>query len=661
MVIPSVAAPPTPWSQDLAEPAVDPTAYIHPFSQIIGDVYIGPNVLIAPGTSVRADEGNPFHIGESTNVQDGVVIHGLEQGRVLGDDQSRYSVWIGRNTSITHMALIHGPAYVGNSCFIGFRSTVFNARVGEGCIVMMHALIQDVEIPPGKYVPSGAIITSQQQADRLPDVQPADIEFATHVVGINQALRSGYRCAENIACIAQIRDETDPSIGSKNNHLSTAEGGNHLSTHLQGSEVVQQVRQLLAQGFQVGTEHADQRRFRANAWHSCAPITATHESGVLSALDACLAEHQGEYVRLVGIDPRAKRRVLETVIQRPDGVSGGSRRSPGIAAAPRASTARSAAPVGALSGDTAQQVRQLLAQGFVVSTEHADQRRFRANAWNGCAPITATNESGVMRALDACLAEHQGEYVRLVGIDPKAKRRVLETIIQRPSGVSGSNRRSPGIAAAPSASPTSSATPTGSLSGEAVQQVRQLLAQGFLVSAEHADQRRFRANAWNGCTPITATNESGVLSALHACLAQYQGEYVRLVGIDPKAKRRVLETVIQRPGGGTSNSRPSGTTTASRSPAAPPAASRGSISTEVAQQVRQLLAQGFQIGTEHADKRRFRANAWNSCAPITAIQESNVMAALGTCLAEHQGEYVRLVGIDPKAKRRVLETVIQRP
>ncbi len=98
----------------------------------------------------------------------------MEQGRVIGDDRKKYSVWIGENASITHMALIHGPAYVGENSFIGFRSTVFNARVGAGCIVMMHALIQDVEIPPGKYVPSGAIITNQQQADRLPDVQDED-------------------------------------------------------------------------------------------------------------------------------------------------------------------------------------------------------------------------------------------------------------------------------------------------------------------------------------------------------------------------------------------------------------------------------------------------------------------------------------------------------
>ena len=141
-------APPTPWDHDQDQPRIAASAYVHPQCSLIGDVQLGENVIVAPNTSIRADEGTPFYIGANTNIQDGVVIHGLEQGRVLGDDQQAYSVWIGEGTCITHMALIHGPAYVGNECFIGFRSTVFNAQVGHGCIVMMHALIQDVEIPP---------------------------------------------------------------------------------------------------------------------------------------------------------------------------------------------------------------------------------------------------------------------------------------------------------------------------------------------------------------------------------------------------------------------------------------------------------------------------------------------------------------------------------
>ncbi len=679
MVTRNVAAPTTPWSTGIAKPTIDQTANVHGFSQIIGDVHIGPNVLIAPGSSIRADEGSPLHIGESTNVQDGVVVHGLAQGRVLGDDNNRYSVWIGKNTSITHMALIHGPAYIGNSCFIGFRSTVFNARIGAGSIIMMHALIQDVEIPPGKYVPSGAIITRQQQADRLPDVQTADIEFANHVVGANPALRSGYQSAADIAGIAQIRNDTDPSTNYEKHPLSASTGENHLtSTYFNRNTsidagVITQVRQLLAQGFQIGTEHADKRRFRANAWHPCQPITATQESGVIAALEACLAEHQGEYVRLIGIDTKAKRRALETVIQRPDGTAGERTKHTSIASASHTSHSSngysSPSPqAGGLTTDLAQQVRQLLAQGLQIATEYADKRRFRANAWNPGQPITATQESGIMAALEACLAEHQGEYVRLIGIDVNAKRRVLESVIQRPgtseagtqraskTGLSGSQANYANANYTPS-------QPSGPLDTNVVQQVRQLLAQGFQVGTEHADKRRFRANAWNPGQPITATQESGVIAALEACIAEHPGEYIRLVGIDAKAKRRVLEAVIQRPGasnhgsnGGSQHSL--GNPSRSSYSNAP---QRQSLDSDVVQQAQQLLAQGFQISTEHADKRRFRANAWNPCKPITATQESGIIAELEACLAEHSGEYVRLVGIDTKAKRRVLEAVIQRP
>jgi carbon dioxide concentrating mechanism protein CcmM len=35
MVVRSFAAPPTPWSRDLAEPQIDPSAYVHSFSNLI--------------------------------------------------------------------------------------------------------------------------------------------------------------------------------------------------------------------------------------------------------------------------------------------------------------------------------------------------------------------------------------------------------------------------------------------------------------------------------------------------------------------------------------------------------------------------------------------------------------------------------------------------
>ncbi|MEM1426073.1 MAG: ribulose bisphosphate carboxylase small subunit, partial [Cyanobacteria bacterium P01_H01_bin.130] len=67
------------------------------------------------------------------------------------------------------------------------------------------------------------------------------------------------------------------------------------------------------------------------------------------------------------------------------------------------------------------------------------------------------------------------------------------------------------------------------------------------------------------------------------------------------------------------------------------------------------------IGTEHVDRRRFQINSWNSCKPIDATNNSQVVAELEACLADHSGEYVRVIGIDAKNKRRVYEEIVQRP
>ena len=558
----SSAAPPTPWSRGLAEPQIDGSAYVHAFSNVIGDVWIGENVLIAPGTSIRADEGAPFHIGSSTNIQDGVVIHGLEQGRVLGDDQKEYSVWVGRDSSLTHKALIHGPAYVGDECFIGFRSTVFNARVGHGCIVMMHALIQDVEIPPGKYVPSGAIITSQQQADRLPDVRQEDKDFAHHVVGINEALLAGYHCARSSACINPIRaglsqtfqGSTPGTHGleeSINGTTNTMNNGYGLSPAL-----ISQVRSLLAQGYRIGTEHATPRRFKTSSWESCAPIESKNEGQVLSALSGCLQEHQGEYVRLLGIDVQARRRVLEVLIQRPDGKPTSlSTRGTVSVAAPSASNGHRSSTAGTSNGggSLADQVRGLLQQGCRITTEHADKRRFKTSSWQVGAVIESSNFNQVMAALDSAMQQYSGEYVRLIAVDPLAKRRVAEVLIHRPDGKpvattaasKGSTYSSNGASNGASSNGYGGGSVSG-LSGETANQVRGWLGQGYRISAEYADKRRFKTGSWQTHGTLEGRGDQ-VLGSISTVLSTHSGNYVRLVGVDPQAKRRVGQVIIQRP------------------------------------------------------------------------------------------------------------------
>ena len=555
MVVRSTAAPPTPWSRNLAEPKIHETTFVHPVSNIIGDVRIGANVIVAPGTSIRADEGTPFFIGENTNIQDGVVIHGLDQGRVIGDDQNQYSVWIGKNVSITHMALIHGPAYVGDDAFIGFRSTVFNARVGAGCVIMMHALIKDVEIPPGKYVPSGSIITTQHQADRLPNAEVADQEFAHHVVGVNQLLRTGYQCAADSKCIAPIRDEIAKSYTNTGITVLELERSSEVASNSLSPDIIEQVRYLLNQGYKIGTEHVDERRFRTGCWQSCQPIQPGSMDQAIATLEGCLRDHSGEYVRLFGIDS-GRRRVLETIIQRPDGVVSAIKSS---GFKPSASNGNGngrytsngnghAANSGSFGSEIVDQIGNLLANGYKIGTEHVDERRFRTGSWNSCKPIESTSINDVIAALQECIEGHQGEYVRLIGIDAKAKRRVLESIIQRPNGQAASFDTKKPLSRASSGGGTATATATSTkLSSEAVDQIRQILAGGHKVSAEHVDQRRFRTGSWASCGQVDTRSDREAIAALEGYLDEYSGEYVRLIGIDTKAKRRVLETIIQRP------------------------------------------------------------------------------------------------------------------
>lgn len=546
------ASPLTPWSQNLVEPDIHHTAYVHAFSNIIGDVRIAENVMIAPGISIRADEGNPFSIGANTNIQDGVVIHGLEQGRVHGEDGKPYSVWIGKNSSITHMALIHGPAYVGNDCFIGFRSTVFNAKVGNGCVVMMHALIQDVEIAPGKYVPSGAIITNQEQADRLSDAQPEDRAFASHIISINDSLRAGYRCADDIECIAPVYKTTHTHAGPTTLDLPLHKT-QQSSLH---PDIVSSVHNLLSQGYQVGTEHANKRRFQTSSWTSCASFNSHSEGEVLKHLESCLQDHQGEYVRLIGIDTNAKRRVLETIIQRPSDRAGEFEVSiiGKTANAPSSSHAVSHASAPASPNpELAATIRQLLNQGCKVAIERADKRRFQTSSWTSCSAIESQTESAILAAISDCISHNPNDYIRAIGIDAHAKRRVSEQIVHRPGqSISASSTASSSSNPISSFNTGSKSTPANTSSSvldlDAIETISRLVAQGCALFTEFADERRKKSNAWETGGQVSGHNAAEVVRSLESIVRDRSKSYVRVIGVDKQAKKRVAEKVIHRPG-----------------------------------------------------------------------------------------------------------------
>jgi carbon dioxide concentrating mechanism protein CcmM len=400
-----------------------------------------------------------------------------------------------------------------------------------------------------------------------------------------------------------------------------------------------------------------------------------------------LHKYRGEYVRLIGVDPVAKRRVAEVVIQRPQDTPGeGSVRSVTTHTTTKTRGGRnrsSAHSSSNLGNGAAQEINSLIAQGCSIGIEHANKRRFRTKSW-----LTIGQVSGnkVFSAVEQAVADYPGEYVRVIGVDAEAKRRVAEIIVQRPgdsptqssrsSSSYGNNGNSHNYSGSNGNShyDSSNGNGGGRLGAKTIQEIRSLLAAGFKIGTEHADKRRFRAQSWKSCSPIESSRESDIIAALEACLVEHSGEYVRMLGIDPQAKRRVAETIIQRPGDNSAAQSNSSYSTSSYSNGSNSSSNRSytgngngngygnnKLDSAALQELRSLLSAGFKIGTEHADKRRFRTKSWNSCSPIESRHESDVVAALEACLSEHSGEYVRMIGIDPQEKRRVAETIIQRP
>ncbi|CAN5777564.1 hypothetical protein BH09MYX1_BH09MYX1_42660 [soil metagenome] len=181
------------------------SAFVHHQASVIGKVILGEHVNIAPGSSVRADEGSPFFIGDNTNIQDGVVLHALKDKYVhVGGE--RWAIYVGKNVSIAHDALVHGPCYVGDETFIGFKAVVHDSVVGARCFVGIGAVVVGVEVPDGRFVPHGRIVDSKEAVAALPLVSENQMEFNEDVVEVNRGLAAAYRAHVDRAAGGRAED-----------------------------------------------------------------------------------------------------------------------------------------------------------------------------------------------------------------------------------------------------------------------------------------------------------------------------------------------------------------------------------------------------------------------------------------------------------------------
>ncbi|MEW6448815.1 MAG: carbonic anhydrase [Bacillota bacterium] len=193
----------TSFNPTVENPVIADSAYVDPMASVIGNVELGAKVYVAPFASIRGDEGQPIYVGEGSNVQDGVVLHALEtedEGKVVEKNLveyggNKYAVYVGKHVSLAHQAQVHGPALVDDGTFIGMQALIFKAQVGKNCVVEPGAkLLNGVKVPDGRYVPAGKVVTTQEEADRLPvitDDYPMK-NLNAGVLHVNEQLAAGY-------------------------------------------------------------------------------------------------------------------------------------------------------------------------------------------------------------------------------------------------------------------------------------------------------------------------------------------------------------------------------------------------------------------------------------------------------------------------------------
>ena len=164
-------------------PQIDNTSYIDSTAVIIGRVKIGKNVFVGPGAIIRVDESeSSITVEDNCNVQDRVIIHALENSFVL----------IEKNTSLAHGCIIHGPCRIGEGCFVGFGSVVFNTEISNGVFIKHLSCVEGVNISAEKVVGSCRVVKTKDDVEELELADKEMKDFAKKVIQTNLNLVKSY-------------------------------------------------------------------------------------------------------------------------------------------------------------------------------------------------------------------------------------------------------------------------------------------------------------------------------------------------------------------------------------------------------------------------------------------------------------------------------------
>ncbi|HEY9252910.1 MAG TPA: gamma carbonic anhydrase family protein [Stenotrophomonas sp.] len=124
-------------------PSLAARVYVDPASTIIGDVVLGDDVSVWPGTVIRGDV-NYVRVGARSNLQDGTIIHVSHHSPF---NKAGYPTLIGEDVTVGHGTIIHACS-IGDFCLIGMGACILDgASIGKYGFIGAGAVVG-----PGKQV-----------------------------------------------------------------------------------------------------------------------------------------------------------------------------------------------------------------------------------------------------------------------------------------------------------------------------------------------------------------------------------------------------------------------------------------------------------------------------------------------------------------------------
>jgi gamma-carbonic anhydrase len=146
-------------------PRIDPTAFVAPGAQLIGDIELGEYASIWYNCVLRGDV-NRIRIGARTNIQDGSVIH--VDSPKPGEPEGHPTI-IGADVLIGHLAMVHG-CVLEDRAFVGLGSIVM-----DGCRIESEGMLAaGAMLTPGKTIPPRQLWAGRP-AKYVRDLSQADL------------------------------------------------------------------------------------------------------------------------------------------------------------------------------------------------------------------------------------------------------------------------------------------------------------------------------------------------------------------------------------------------------------------------------------------------------------------------------------------------------